>query len=81
MRSILSVKHAGGRSVKAERNGDMREAERNFLLKTLFSACVSLAFSVIGYLLLGPLGVIAQAALFLRRFWQDYDHFLLTERV
>ena len=55
----------------------MREAERTFLLKTLFSACVSLVFSAIGYLILGPLGVIAQVALFERRFFRDLDTLLI----
>jgi len=58
----------------------MREAERTFVLKTLFSACVSLVFSAIGYLILGPIGVLgvfAQATLFQRRFFQDLDTLLI----
>ena len=57
----------------------MKEAERNFIVKTLFSGCVSLAFSVIGYLLLGPLGalaVISQIWVFQRRLFRDLDTLL-----
>ena len=55
----------------------MREVERTFVLKTLFSASISLAFSVIGYLLLGPIGVLG--ALFQRRLFQDLDRLLFLE--
>jgi hypothetical protein len=61
----------------------MREAEREFLLRTVYSASISLVFSTIGCLLLGPIGVLgvfAQVALFQRRLFRDLDLFLLTER-
>ena len=78
MNVIQSARNAGKESLKAVRNGsELKEEERAFVLKTLFSACVSLVFSAIGYLLLGPLGVIAQVALFQRRFFRDLETLLI----
>jgi len=83
MNVIQSARNAGKESLKAVRNGsELKEEERAFVLKTLFSASISLAFSVIGYLLLGPIGVLgvfAQVALFQRRLFQDLDQFLFLE--
>jgi len=78
MNVIQSALDAGKESLKAVRSGsELKEEERVFVLKTLFSAFISLVFSVIGYLILGPLGVIAQVALFQRRFFRDLDTLLI----
>ena len=58
----------------------MKEAERTFVPRTVYSGFVSLVFSAIGYLILGPLGVLgitAQVVLFQRRFFRDLDTLLI----
>jgi len=55
-------------------------AEKEFCLATLVNASFSLAFSLIGYWLIGPIGVIAQVALFQRRFFQNLDHLLFQTK-
>jgi len=75
------ARNVGKQSLKAVRNGsELKEAERAFLLRTLYSGFVSLVFSAIAYAILGPLGalgIIAQVAVFQRRLFRDLDTLLI----
>jgi len=54
----------------------MQQAERDFWLDTIASACIYSVFSLIGYWIVGPIGIIAQISLFQRRLFQDLDALL-----
>jgi len=56
-------------------------AEKDFCIDTVASAIVYATFSLIGFWLMGPLGVIAQAILFQKHFFRNLDRMIFRLRL